>query len=68
MLNSVIDNYAKGQPRFRCLSHLCAGHRRRYASATMAAAIYFTHNLLEMFKWDAITGAAQIAVFSPVNI
>jgi putative membrane protein len=30
----------------------------------MAAAIYFTHNLLEMLKWAAITGAAQIAVFT----
>jgi putative membrane protein len=30
----------------------------------MAAAIYFTHNLLEMLKWAAITGTAQIAVFT----
>jgi putative membrane protein len=30
----------------------------------MAAAIYFTHDLLEMVKWAAITGAAQIAVFT----
>ena len=30
----------------------------------MAAAIYFTHDLLEMIKWAAITGAAQIAVFT----
>lgn len=30
----------------------------------MAAAIYFTHDLLEMVKWAAITGAAQIAVFA----
>lgn len=30
----------------------------------MAAAIYFTHDLLEMLKWAAITGAAQIAVFT----
>jgi putative membrane protein len=30
----------------------------------MAAAIYFTHDLLEMLKWAVITGAAQIAVFT----
>lgn len=30
----------------------------------MAAAVYFTHDLLEMIKWAAITGAAQIAVFT----
>ena len=30
----------------------------------MAAAIYFTHDLLEMVKWAVITGAAQIAVFT----
>jgi putative membrane protein len=30
----------------------------------MAAAIYFTHDLLEMLKWAAITGAAQITVFT----
>ena len=30
----------------------------------MAAAIYFTHDLLEMVKWAAITGAAHIAVFT----
>lgn len=30
----------------------------------MAAAIYFTHDLIEMIKWAAITGAAQIAVFT----
>ncbi len=30
----------------------------------MAAAIYLTHDLLEMVKWAAITGAAQIAVFT----
>ncbi len=29
----------------------------------MAAAIYLTHDLLEMIKWAVITGAAQIAVF-----
>jgi putative membrane protein len=30
----------------------------------MAAAIYLTHDLLEMIKWAAMTGAAQIAVFT----
>ena len=30
----------------------------------MAAAIYLTHDLLEMVKWAIITGAAQIAVFT----
>lgn len=30
----------------------------------MAAAIYFTHDLLEMLKWAAITGLTQIAVFA----
>lgn len=30
----------------------------------MAAAIYLTHDLLEMIKWAVITGAAQIAVFT----
>lgn len=30
----------------------------------MAAAIYFTHNLLEMLKWAVITGLTQIAVFA----
>lgn len=30
----------------------------------MAAAIYLTHDLLEMVKWAVITGAAQIAVFT----
>ncbi len=30
----------------------------------MAAAIYFTHDLIEMIKWAAITGVAQIAVFT----
>ncbi len=30
----------------------------------MAAAIYLTHDLLEMIKWAIITGAAQIAVFT----
>lgn len=30
----------------------------------MAAAIYFTHDLLEMVKWAAITGLTQIAVFT----
>ena len=30
----------------------------------MAAAIYLTHDLLEMIKWAAITGVAQIAVFT----
>lgn len=30
----------------------------------MAAAIYFTHDQLEMIKWAAITGVAQIAVFT----
>ncbi len=30
----------------------------------MAAAIYFTHDLLEMIKWAVITGVAQIAVFT----
>jgi putative membrane protein len=29
----------------------------------MAAAIYFTHDLLEMLKWAAITSLTQIAVF-----
>lgn len=30
----------------------------------MAAAIYLTHDLLEMINWAVITGAAQIAVFT----
>jgi putative membrane protein len=30
----------------------------------MAAAIYLTHDLLEMTKWAVITGVAQIAVFT----
>lgn len=30
----------------------------------MAAAIYFTHDLLEMIKWAVITGLTQIAVFT----
>lgn len=29
----------------------------------MAAAIFFTHDLLEMVKWAVITGLTQIAVF-----
>lgn len=33
-------------------------------SLPMAAAIYFTHDLLEMLKWAVITGVAQIAVFA----
>jgi putative membrane protein len=41
------------------LSGACIGF-----ALPMAAAIYFTHNLLEMIKWAAITGAAQIAVFT----
>lgn len=30
----------------------------------MAAAIYFTHDLIEMVKWAVITGLTQIAVFA----
>lgn len=30
----------------------------------MAAAIYLTHDLLEMIKWAVITGVSQIAVFT----
>ena len=44
------------------LSGACLGF-----AIPMASAIYFTHDLLEMFKWAVITGLAQITVFAALR-